>query len=233
MRCFIIITITLFFVLASCKKDSKNPSSGSFAPSYTLTSFPNHIGDTSYYYITQKVTNFYYLPSTTPPITSTTSSNFYSTVVADSILPNGIVGKIWYINGFPLTGAVRRLVYYDSTLLAYVFIPILLCSSDSEQPMILKMPLLENSSWVNTINNTKDTCKTTSAILYPYNGSSQLALQLIREPYYNTTGPATFKYYKYIIGDKGFYQIEYTNIDGYLGFSTTTEYKTTLIKTNF
>ena len=111
MRCFIIITITLFFVLASFKKDSKNPSSGSFAPSYTLTSFPNHIGDTSYYYITQKVTNFYYLPSTTPPITSTTSSNFYSTVVADSILPNGIVGKIWYINGFPLTGAVRRLVF--------------------------------------------------------------------------------------------------------------------------
>ena len=141
------------------------------------------------------------------------------------------------------TNTIKGSIPYNGDLTYAAIIP----SQNTDEILISGEPDVKGSAFsnllnlysiaslkkINTINNTKDTCKTTSAILYPYNGSSQLALQLIREPYYNTTGPATFKYYKYIIGDKGFYQIEYTNIDGYLGFSTTTEYKTTLIKTNF
>lgn len=210
----------------SCKKDSKNPSSGSFIPSYALTSYPNHIGDTCYYHKDEmQVASYNSLPAI-PNDTIKNSCSFYGTIVSDSILPNGSAGKIWVFSETGYASTIKQLVYYDSVLSSYVITPLL---SSFPWPLKLQIPLQQNSTWVNDINSSTDTCKALNAVLFPIKGTQNLAINIRHE--FSTN--YSYEYYDYTIGDKGFYKIYHEHITSAGGSFSMLIQTITLTKTNF
>lgn len=219
----IIVGATILFF--SCKKETiAPPSSGIPNTTFDVTDYPHHIGDTCFYKVTRITTVDY--TNGSPSNVYNYVSNFYSTIIADSILPNGTIGKIWFQNSCSVLAGYKQVVYFDSTLACNVFIPI--GSVPDVYKLMIKMPLHQNTTWVNTLNIPTDTCKALNYEFYSIGNNGYQCINVQRTFYDFIVGSSNL--FEYKISNYGFvknYHMEF-NVLG--TFSTVNETEITLTR---
>jgi hypothetical protein len=223
------IIISIAVIVVSCKKESQQPSAGTgvAGPPYTVTDYPHQIGDTCYYTIKKTQTETYY-DGTPPNIYHMTASN-YLTLLADSTLPNGTIGKIWYLSSCSIMGGYKQLVYFDSTLACNVFKPV--GTVYYVYPLMIQMPLQQNTTWPNTVNAPNDTCKALNYELYNIGTKLYNVINVKRR--FNNTVTGTSWSFDYKIGNTGIIHTLQVESTVYSTFDHTIEIEITLDHTNF
>lgn len=221
----IVISVAVF----SCKKEAHQPSSstGIAGPPYTVTDHPHQIGDTCYYTIKKTQTETYY-DGTPPNIYHMTASN-YLTLLADSTLPNGTIGKIWYLSSCSIMGGYKQLVYFDSTLACNVFKP--MGTVYYVYPLMIQMPLQQNTTWANTVNMPNDTCKALNYELYNVGTKYYNVINVNRR--FNGPVSGTSWSFDYKIGNQGIIHTLQVESTFYSTFDELIEIEITLDHTNF
>lgn len=229
-RFFSIIFICSFLCFA-CKKEnitnnSSNNGNGVTTP-YVFTTFSQKTGDTCYYHKDEIETSGYNTTPTITPVTITKSCDFFTTIIKDSVLSNGVIGKVYSSNESGLGVITNQLIYYDSILSGYV---VKFYNGSFNYPLLIKTPLVQNTSWLNTVNLVADTCKAYSSVFCAYKNSYNYAIDL---KHYFVDNNGRYNGFEYYVGDKGFYKMyrEYGYMTG--GNYITLTQTITLTKTNF
>lgn len=228
-RLLYLTIIGIAVMIGSCKKESQQPSAGTgvAAPPYTVTGYPHQIGDTCYYTIKKTQTETYY--NGTSPSVYHSLCNYYATIIADSVLPNGVIGKIWALSGCIGITPYKQICYFDSTSMCNVIKQ--LGNVYAVYPLMIKMPLQQNTTWANTVNAPNDTCKALNYELYNVGTKLYNVINVKRRFYDAVNG--TFWSFDYKIGNTGIIHTLQVESTFYSTFDHTIEIEITLDHTNF